>query len=100
MLLAAPLTAAPTTFAVVNATGSEITAMEARKTGTTAWLSVAYSARVGQSAGATFDTEDCAWDLRVTLAGGGTLTYPNVNLCEARLVTLRQRGGLAWIDID
>ena len=92
--------AAPSTLALVNATGRDIGAMEARKTGSAQWTAVAYSARSGASGSATFDIEDCAWDLRVTLADGRTLTYANVNLCEVRLVTLRQRDGVAWVDYD
>lgn len=101
LAVAAPLlAAAPATFALVNATGGDIASMEARKTGTSVWSSVPYSARAGSSGTASFDTEDCAWDLRVVLAGGRTLTFANVNLCEAQLLTLRQKGGLVWVDYD
>lgn len=100
LLAPAAAIAAPSTLALVNATGSDIGAMEARKTGSAQWTAVAYSARSGTSGAATFDIEDCAWDLRVTLAGGRTLTYANVNLCEVRLVTLRQKDGVAWVDYD
>lgn len=96
----APLAAAPATFALVNATGGDITAMEARRTGTNAWGPVPFSAAAGASGAATFDTSDCAWDLRVTLSGGRTLTFANVNLCEARLLTLRHKDGLVWVDYD
>lgn len=100
LIVAAPLAAAPTTVALVNATGSDITAMEARKTGTSGWSALAYSARAGASGAASFDVEDCAWDLRVKLDGGQTLTFPNVNLCEAQLVTLRRKDGIVWVDYD
>ena len=99
-LAASPVVAAPAGFAFVNATGSDIRSMEARKTGTPAWSEVPYSARSGTSGGATFDNSDCAWDLRVTLETGATVTYPNVNLCEARLLTLRRKDGVAWVDYD
>ena len=95
-----PAIAAPSTIALVNATGSDIGALEARKTGSTQWTAVPYSARAGASGATTFDTEDCAWDLRVTLSGGRTLTFANVNLCEAQLLTLRRKDGLAWVDYD
>ena len=95
---AAPSPAAPASLAFVNATGSDIAAMEARRTGSSGWAAIPYSARSGTSSPATFDVEDCAWDLKVTLAGGRTLTFANVNLCEAQLLTLRQRDGVAWVD--
>lgn len=97
---AAPSMAAPATLAFVNGTGTDIAAMEARRTGSAGWAAVPYSARSGTSASASFDVEDCAWDLKVTLAGGRTLTFANVNLCEAQLLTLRQRDGVAWVDYD
>ena len=100
MTTAWPLLAAPASFAFVNATGSDIRSMEARKTGTPAWGAVPYSARSGTSGAATLDNEDCAWDLRVTLETGATVTYPNVNLCEAQLLTLRRKDGVAWVDYD
>ena len=100
LAVAAPSSAAPASLALVNATGSDIAAMEARRTGSANWAAVPYAARSGTSGAASFDLEDCAWDLRVTLAGGRTLTFANVNLCEAQLVTLRQRDGVAWVDYD
>lgn len=99
-VIAAPVMAAPATLAFVNATGSDIVAMEGRKTGSAPWGAVPYAARSGASGSATFDDEDCAWDLRVTLEAGGTITYPNVNLCEAQLLTLRRQDGVAWVDYD
>ena len=100
MLTSAAAIAAPATFAFVNATGNDISAMEARKTGSSGWSAVPYSARTGASGPASFDIEDCAWDVRVTFAGGETLTYSNLNLCEAKLVTLRRKDGIAWVDYD
>ena len=97
---AAPILAAPASFALVNATGGDIQSMDARKTGTSDWKAVPYAARTGTSGAATFDNEDCAWDLRVTLAPGGTITYPNVNPCEAQLLTLRRKDGVSWVDYD
>lgn len=98
LTIAAPVAAAPATVALVNATGSDISAMDARRSGTTSWSAVPFSARSGESGAATFDTEDCAWDLRITVAGGGTFVYRNVNICEAQLLTLRRKDGVAWID--
>ena len=100
LAFAAPLPASVATLAMVNATGSDIQMAEARKAGSSAWAAIPNAARQGTSGAASFDTADCAWDLRLTFAGGGTLTFANVNLCEARLVTLRQKDGVAWVDYD
>lgn len=102
--IAAPIptaaVAAPTTIALVNATGADVSALEVRRSGTREWASVPYRAASGSSGGVTFDLADCSWDLKLTLAGGAALTYNNVNLCEAKLVTLRQKDGVAWVDFD
>ena len=97
---AQPAVAGVATFAFVNSTGSDISGMEARKSGTANWASVPYSAAAGASGAASFDNEDCAWDLKVKMASGSSLTFSNVNLCEARLVTLHQKNGVVWVDYD
>ncbi|WP_162888134.1 hypothetical protein [Sphingomonas mesophila] len=96
--LSAPVEAAPSTLALVNATGSDISTMEARRSGGGQWSAIPYTARSGAAGSATFDTSDCAWDLRVKLADGASLTFANVNLCEAQLLTLRRRDGVVWVD--
>ena len=100
MMGSAPALAQSTTVALVNATGEDAGSLEARKTGKGSWSAVPYSARSGASGPASFDTQDCAWDLRVTLASGTVLTYGNVNLCEVQLVTLNRQNGRTWVEYD
>jgi hypothetical protein len=106
-LLAATFLLAPgqalaqsTTVALVNATGEDVGSLEARKTGTSAWSTMPYSARSGSSGAATFDAQDCAWDLRLKLSSGTVVNYSNVNVCEVKLVTLHRRNGTVWVDYD
>jgi len=102
VLLAAsgPAIAQSTTVALVNATGEDAGSLEARKTGTANWSTIPYSARSGASGPATFDAQDCAWDLRLKLSSGAVVNYGNVNVCEVKLVTLHRRNGAAWVDYD
>jgi hypothetical protein len=89
-----------TTIALVNAVGEDAASLEARKTGTANWSDVPYSARAGSSGPVTFDTQDCAWDLRLKLSSGGVVNFGNVNVCEVKLVTLHRRNGTVWVDYD
>jgi len=97
---ASPVLAQSTTVAVVNATGEDAGSLEVRKTGTASWSAIPYSARSGASGAASFDTQDCAWDLRLKLSSGAVVNYGNVNVCEVKLVTLNRRNGAAWVDYD
>ena len=100
LLASGPVLAQSTSVALVNATGEDARSLEARKTGTSNWSGMPYSARSGSSGAATFDTQDCAWDLRLKLASGAVVNYGNVNVCEVRLVTLHRRNGTVWVDYD
>lgn len=85
---------------VVNGTGSDISAVELRKTGRSAWSPVALAAPAGRSASAGFDDDDCAVDLRATLANGEQLLFSGVNPCGVSRLTLRRDAGVAWVDYD
>lgn len=85
---------------VVNGTGSDISAVELRKTGRSAWSPVALAAPAGRSAAAAFDDDDCAVDLRATLANGERLLFSGVNPCGVTRLTLRRDAGVAWVDYD
>ena len=100
ILAAGPAFAEVTTIAVVNAIGEDVTSLEARKTGTSTWSPVSYSARSGSSGPVTIDTRDCAWDFRTKLTSGTVVKYGNVNVCEVKLVTLHRRNGIVWVDYD
>lgn len=101
-LLAAPMpaVAGAAGFTLVNATGSAIGSLEIRRHGTAAWKPLGGSAAAGGSAAIQFADPDCAFDLRATLAGGGSAVWSGVNLCEVTSVTLRQAGGRTWVDYD
>jgi hypothetical protein len=100
VLATSPAFADSTTIALVNALGENAASLDARKTGTPNWSSIPYSARSGSSGPVSFDTQDCAWDLRVKLASGTVVNYGNVNVCEVKLVTLHRRNGTVWVDYD
>ena len=99
--LPVPALAGASSFSVVNAAGADISALAIRRVGSGQWQPLAAAPAVGTSAAVTFSDPDCAFDLRATLAGGAMITWPGVNLCDVKLVTLRRNAaGLAWVDYD
>ncbi|MEO7815076.1 MAG: hypothetical protein ABIR87_06490 [Sphingomicrobium sp.] len=98
---AIPAMAGVSGFAIVNGVGKDIMAMSIRRVGSGQWQSLSAAPAAGKSASASFSDPDCAFDLRATLAGGAIVTWPGVNLCDVKLLTLRRNdAGLAWIDYD
>lgn len=88
-------------FAVVNAVGADISGLAIRRVGSAQWRPLGVSAPTGKAAAVSFSDPDCAFDLRATLAGGATVTWAGVNLCDVKLVTLRRNAaGFAWVDYD
>ena len=101
LLATAPVLAGASSFAVVNAAGADISALSIRRVGSAQWLPLNVVAAMGKSAPVSFANDDCAFDLRATLANGATVTWTGVNLCDVKLVTLRRNAaGLAWVDYD
>ena len=98
--LAAPVLAAPGYLSIVNGTGADITGMEVRRVGVREWQDVPLSAPAGKAASAPFVSPDCAFDLKVALSNGESVTFSGVNLCDAKLLTLRRTGKTAWVDYD
>ena len=97
----APALAGASGFAVVNAAGADISGMSIRRVGSNSWQPLSVAPAAGKSASASFSDPDCAFDLRATLAGGATVTWNGVNLCDVKLLTLRRNdAGLAWVDYD
>ena len=93
--------AGASSFAVVNAAGGDISALAIRRVGSGQWQPLDAAPATGKSAAVTFSDPDCAFDLRATFAGGAIVTWPGVNLCDVKLVTLRRNAaGLAWVDYD
>ena len=97
---AGPASAAPGYLSIVNATGADITGMEVRRVGGKNWQSVALTAASGKAASVPFADPDCAFDLKVALSNGESVTFSGVNLCDAKLLTLRRTGKTAWVDYD
>lgn len=87
--------------AFVNGAGSDITTLSIRRSGTKDWRAIDFALAVGKAGSAGLSDPDCAFDLKATLANGKTVTWAGVNLCDAKLLTLRQNAaGLAWVDYD
>ena len=101
VLISTPASAGVSGFALVNGVGTDINAMSIRRVGSGQWQALAASPAAGRSASVGFSDPDCAFDLRATLAGGATVTWSGVNLCDVKLLTLRRNdAGLAWVDYD
>ncbi len=99
--LPAPAIAGASSFSVINAAGADMSGLAIRRVGSGQWQPLGVSAPNGKSAAVSFSSPDCAFDLRATLAGGATVTWAGVNLCDVKLVTLRRNAaGFAWVDYD
>ena len=60
-----------------------------------------YHSLAGASGRADFKQDDCAFDIRATVAGAGQLVWSGVNLCDVKRVTLnRDSSGRHWVDYD
>lgn len=99
---AVPATAQAGNFIIVNATGLPMSGLAVRRSGTADWLPLTITplpvAPKAQGS-ATFKNEDCAFDLQATLPGGERVVWPDVNLCEVKIVTLnRNSSGQLWAD--
>ena len=88
-------------FVIVNSTGRDITALSIRRFGSDRWQTLAGAPPAGARGPIQFNDDDCAFDIRATLAGGITAVWSGVNLCEAKAVTLnRIDSGAVWVDYD
>jgi hypothetical protein len=101
IMLPAPAIAGAGNFAVVNATGQDISALSIRRFGTNAWQALGAAPRARARGAVQFADEDCAFDIQAKLAGGATAVWSGVNLCDAKVVTLnRSASGAVWVDYD
>jgi hypothetical protein len=88
-------------FTVINSTGAGISSLSIRRTGTDNWQALAAAPASGAASSVAFSDPDCAFDLRASLAGGGTAEWGGVNLCGTSKLTLRRRpSGETWVDYD
>ena len=99
--MAAPAFADAGNFTVINAPGDGISSLSIRRTGTADWRALAVAPAAGQASSVAFSDPDCAFDLRASLAGGGSAEWSGVNLCGTSRLTLRRRAsGETWVDYD
>ncbi len=101
LALPAPALAGASGFVIINGIGTDISTMAIRRVGSGQWKPLEAAPGAGKSASAVFSDPDCAFDLRATLAGGASVIWSGVNLCDVKLLTLRRNdAGLAWVDYD
>jgi len=97
----APAMAAAGNFTLVNKTGANISSLQIRRVGTSAWQPLTGTPSSGARVAVAFANPDCAFDIKASLVGGATATFTGVNLCDATVVTLnRGPGGDLWVDYD
>jgi len=88
-------------FTLVNRTGSNITSLQIRRVGTSAWQPLGGSPATGARVAVAFANPDCAFDIQATLADGKSATFTGINLCDVTSVTLnRSPSGALWVDYD
>lgn len=96
-----PAIAGAAGFTLVNQSGSGITALAIRRTGTTEWRPAGNALSLGARSKIDFADPDCAFDIKATLAGSGEAVWRGVNLCEVANVTLRRdASGATWAEYD
>lgn len=101
LMSAAPAAAQVRGFAIVNQTGAALRDLAVRRVGGGEWQPLAVAAAPGAGARADFTHDDCAFDLRATVAGVGQVMWSGVNLCDVKRVTLnRDSSGRRWVDYD
>jgi hypothetical protein len=99
--LPAPAFADAGNFTLVNKTGANISSLQIRRVGTSAWQPLTGTPASGARVAVAFANPDCAFDIRANLAGGQSATFTGVNLCDVTVVTLnRGPGGDLWVDYD
>jgi hypothetical protein len=101
-LFAAPAFAAgAANFTLVNGTGGPLAELSIRRSGTQEWKALGAAPGAGARGPMAFSDPDCAFDIRATVPGAGPVTWPGVNLCEMKSVTLqRDSSAGAWVDYD
>jgi len=101
VVLAAPAAGAVDGFILLNQTGAALREVALRRVGEGDWQRLALSPAPGASARASFKHNDCAFDIRATIAGIGQIMWSGVNLCDVKRVTLnRDSSGRHWVDYD
>ena len=95
------LAAGASNFTLVNATGAGLAELSIRRAGTQEWKPLGIAPSAGARRSINFSDQDCAFDIRANVAGAGTVTWADVNLCAVKSVTLNRDGAAgAWVDYD
>lgn len=88
-------------FTLVNGTGGGLAELSIRRAGTQDWKPLGTAPSAGARSTMTFSDPDCAFDIRATLSGSGSVTWAGINLCGAKSVILNHDGSAgAWVDYD
>lgn len=107
LLLAAISAASPAagragSFVLVNGTDGALSDLSISRFGANQWRALAVAPPAGARGDVQFDDPDCAFDIRGEVQGAGVVTWKGVNLCEAKIVTLKRNGrsGATWVEYD
>ena len=101
-VIAAPaLGAGASNFTLVDGTDAGLAGLSIRRAGTQEWKALGAAPSAGARSLISFSDPDCAFDIRANVAGGGQVTWADVNLCAVKSVTLNRDGSAgAWVDYD
>ena len=101
LAMASAADAGASNFTLVNGTGSALQQLSIRRAGTQDWKPLGAAAAAGAATPVQFSDPDCAFDIRAQLSGKGPVTWADVNLCDAKSITLkRDETAGAWVDYD
>lgn len=97
----APAVAEAGSFVLVNGTDSSLSDLAIRRFGTEDWSALGIAPAAGARGPVEFSNPDCAFDIRGSL-GGQTVVWSGVNLCEAKIVTLKrdEKSRSLWVEYD
>ena len=88
-------------FMLVNGTSVALADLSIRRAGSEDWKPLGQAPSAGARTSLKFKDQDCAFDIRATVAGSGPVTWAGINLCGAKSVTLNRDGSAgAWVDYD
>jgi hypothetical protein len=101
-LASAPAAADAGSFVLVNGTDRNLSELAIRSFGGQDWTPLGLAPAAGARGPVEFSNPDCAFDIRGTLAGGQTVVWSGVNLCEAKIVTLKrdEKSRSLWVEYD
>lgn len=95
-MVPSPALAGAENFILINGTGSILSDLSIRRTGSGEWRPLGAAPAAGAASSIVFSDPDCAFDIRA-----GNVTWAGVNLCGTSRLTLRQRpSGETWVDYD